>query len=65
MIERFYRMAMAPDKVALKILRAVERNQLRVLICPETRAADWAKRLFPAGVHQLVARGYRRFGSLG
>jgi short-subunit dehydrogenase len=65
MIEQFERMAMTPEKAAAKILRAVEHNRLRVLICPESRAADWAKRLFPAAVHHLVARGYQRFGSLG
>ncbi len=65
MIERFDRMAMTPEKAAGKILRAVERNKLRVVICPEARVADWAKRLFPAGVHQWVSSGYRRFGSLG
>ena len=65
MILRFDRMAMSPEKVAAKILDAALRNELRVVICPEARVADWAKRLFPAGVHQLVARGYRRFGSLG
>ncbi len=63
MISRFDRMAMMPEKAATKILRAVERNQLRVVIAPEARAADWAKRLFPSGVHRLVARGYRRMGS--
>ncbi len=65
MMERFDRLAMSPEKAAAQILRAVERDQLRVLICPESRAADWAKRLFPSAVHHLVARGYRRFGSLG
>ena len=65
MVERFERMTTPPDKVARAILRAVERNQLRVLICPETHAADWVKRLAPDVVHRLVERGYRRFGSLG
>ncbi|MCX5740097.1 MAG: SDR family NAD(P)-dependent oxidoreductase [Proteobacteria bacterium] len=57
MILRFDRMAMSPEKAAAKILDAALRNKLRVVICPETRVADWAKRLFPAGVHQLVERG--------
>lgn len=65
MIERFDKMAMSSEKAAAKILRAVERDRLRVLICPEAHAADWAKRLFPAAVHRAVAYGYRRFGSLG
>jgi short-subunit dehydrogenase len=63
MIEQFDRMAMTPEKAAAKILRAVERDRLRIVICPEARAADLAKRLFPAAVHHLVARGYRRFAS--
>jgi len=62
---RFDRMAMTPEKAAALILRAVERDKLRVMICPEARAADWAKRLFPAGVHRILAYGYQRFGSLG
>ena len=65
MAERFERMAMPPDEVARRILRAVERNDLRVVICREAVAADWVKRLLPAGVHHLVAWGYRRVGSLG
>jgi hypothetical protein len=65
MMEQFDRMAMTPEKAAAQILRAVERNRLRVVICPEARAADWAKRLLPASIHHLVAFGYRRFGSLG
>jgi hypothetical protein len=58
-------MAMSPETAAAKILRAVERDELRVLICPESHVTDWAKRLFPAAVHHLVALGYRNFGSLG
>lgn len=65
MIERFEKMAMPPEAAARRILRAVERNKLRVVISREARAADWAKRLAPAGVHRLVSWGYRRFGSLG
>jgi short-subunit dehydrogenase len=62
MIDLFDRMAMSPEKAASQILRAVERNRLRVVICPEARATDWAKRLFPTSVHHLVELGYRRFG---
>jgi short-subunit dehydrogenase len=65
MAERFDRMAMSPEKAARKILRAVERDKLRVVICPEAHAADWAKRLFPAGVHRILGYGYQRLGSLG
>ena len=65
MIERFDRMAIAPEQAAAQILRAVERNRMRVVICPEAHAADWAKRVAPVAVHRLVAWGYRRFGPLG
>lgn len=62
-IERFGRQAMAPERVAERIVRGVERGEMRVRICRETFVVDWAKRLFPAGVHRLVRRGYRRLGS--
>ena len=65
MIERFDRLAMAPEKAAARILQAVERNRLRVVICPEAHAADWAKRIAPVAVHRLVAWGFRRIGTLG
>lgn len=65
MIERFERMAMEPDEAARRILRAVERDDLRVVICREAVATDWIKRLLPAGVHPLVAWAYRRNGALG
>jgi NAD(P)-dependent dehydrogenase (short-subunit alcohol dehydrogenase family) len=65
MIERFERQTVAPEVVAERIARGIERGELRVRVCRETFAIDWAKRLFPAGVHQLVRAGYRRFGSLG
>jgi short-subunit dehydrogenase len=65
MVERFEKRTMDPAEAARRILRAVERNELRAVICREARVADWAKRLAPAGVHRLVAWGYRRFGSLG
>ena len=64
MIERFERRALAPGVVAEQIVRGVERDALRVRVCRETYVVDWAKRLFPSGVHRLVRTGYRRFGSL-
>jgi NAD(P)-dependent dehydrogenase (short-subunit alcohol dehydrogenase family) len=65
MVERFERQTVAPELVAERIARGVERGALRVRVCRETYAVDWAKRLFPAGVHRLVRAGYRRFGALG
>lgn len=65
MAERFERQTVAPEVVAERIARGVERNELRVRVCRETFAVDWAKRLAPTAVHHLVRLGYRRFGSLG
>ena len=45
--ERFDRLAMPPETAAERILRAVERDRQRVVICPEARATDWLKRLDP------------------
>jgi short-subunit dehydrogenase len=65
MIERFERSAVAPEVVAEQIARGVERGALRVRVCRETYAVDWAKRLFPSGVHRLVRAGYRRYAPIG
>jgi NAD(P)-dependent dehydrogenase (short-subunit alcohol dehydrogenase family) len=65
MVEVFDRRMLAPEVVAERIARGVERGVLRVRVCRETYAVDWAKRLFPSAVHHLVRAGYRRFGSLG
>ncbi len=60
MAERFERRAMAPERVAERIVRGVERGEMRVRVCRETFVADWVKRLFPVTAHRLVRRGYRR-----
>lgn len=60
MMERFEKNALAPEQVARQILRAVEKDRMRVVICPEARAADWIKRIAPVAVHRVVAWGYRR-----
>lgn len=65
LIERFDASAIPPEEAARQILRGVERNRMRVVICREARVTDWAKRLAPAGVHRLVAWGYRRFAARG
>lgn len=65
MVERFEKSTKPPEDVARAILRAVEANRLRVLVCPEAHATDWIKRLAPTSVHRLVAWGYRRMGSIG
>jgi short-subunit dehydrogenase len=45
-----------PEHAAAKILQAVERNRMRLRICPETLVLDWLKRLLPTGVQALIAR---------
>lgn len=62
-IARFDRHAVAPERAAERIVRGVERGEMRVRVCRETYVADWAKRLFPVAVHRLVRRGYRRMAS--
>lgn len=59
-IETFERFGTEPAVVARRILRAIERNQLRVLITPESRALDFAKRVFPVGTQRLVRRFWSR-----
>ncbi len=60
-IDYFDRHTMPPERAAEKIIRAVERNQLRVRICAETYVTDWAKRLFPSLTQRAVAWAYRRW----
>jgi short-subunit dehydrogenase len=62
-IARFDRHALEPRIAAERIVRGIERGAMRVRVCRETFAIDWAKRLAPAAVHRLVRRGYRRIGA--
>jgi NAD(P)-dependent dehydrogenase (short-subunit alcohol dehydrogenase family) len=64
MVERFDRFAMPPERAAERILRAVERNRPRVVICREAHAADWLKRIAPAASQRLLAAIHRRAGAL-
>ena len=59
-IETFERFGSEPEVVARRIVRAIERNQLRVLITPESRVLDFAKRVFPVGTQRLVRRLWSR-----
>jgi short-subunit dehydrogenase len=58
--KRFDRYAMAPERAAAKIVRAIEKNQHRVRIGRETYLLDWAKRLFPVLTQKAIATGYER-----
>ena len=63
-IESFDRMAMDPARAAEQILRAVERNRMRVTICREARISDWLKRLAPTATQRLVHRAIQRVGPI-
>jgi short-subunit dehydrogenase len=65
MVERFERMAMDPELVAERIVRAVERGRMRVLVCRETFVIDWLKRAFPVSIHGLLRWAFRRLGPVG
>jgi short-subunit dehydrogenase len=63
-IELFERFGMPPEAAAERIVRAVERNQMRVLICREAYAADWLRRLAPTASQWLLAAVARRGGRI-
>jgi NAD(P)-dependent dehydrogenase (short-subunit alcohol dehydrogenase family) len=63
-VERFDRLAMLPERAAEEILRGVEQNRMKLLICRETRFADRLKRLAPSGSQHLLAALSRRFGPI-
>jgi NAD(P)-dependent dehydrogenase (short-subunit alcohol dehydrogenase family) len=50
----------SPEFTAEKIVRAIEKDQLRVAVGREAIITDWAKRLFPVLTQRLVAWRYRR-----
>ena len=49
-----------PDAVAVAILHGIERNKLRVRVRPESILTDWLKRLFPIGIHRLIATRWKK-----
>jgi len=62
-VVEFERVArMSPERAAQRIVRAVERNKMRLRLGPETYVIDWVKRLFPVFPHRaLVLSAFRRF----
>lgn len=58
--EIFDSRGLEPEVAAARIVRAVERGRLRLLIAREARLGDWLKRLFPALTERIIARSYRR-----
>jgi len=49
-----------PDTVAVAILRGIEKNKLRVRVRLESVLSEWGKRLFPVGIHRIIARYWKR-----
>lgn len=56
----FARRGKPPEEVARRIVQGIERNQLRVVVCPEAHVFDWAKRLLPVTTQRLVRRFWQR-----
>jgi short-subunit dehydrogenase len=54
-LDRWYeKNAVRPEKAAAAVIRAIERGTPRLLIAPETRFADWVKRLMPVRGNRIV-----------
>jgi len=45
------RFGMAPEKLAAKVVRAVQRNRMRVRIGFDSYLTEWAKRILPVAIH--------------
>jgi short-subunit dehydrogenase len=63
--EAVQRWGHSAESAARKIVRAIERNQKRVLIGPEAYLIDWLKRLLPVSTHRLLTAIYLRSASTG
>ena len=53
------RFGMRPERVATAILRAIERNQTRVVIGPDAHLIWWSKRVAPRLFSSVLGRFYR------
>jgi NAD(P)-dependent dehydrogenase (short-subunit alcohol dehydrogenase family) len=49
-----------PDAVAVAILRGIEKNKLRVRVRPESVVSEWLKRIFPVGIHRVIATQWEK-----
>lgn len=49
-----------PDAVAVAIVRGIEKNRLRVRVRPESVISEWLKRLFPVGIHRVIATQWEK-----
>ena len=50
----------SPDTVAQAIIKGIEKNKLRVRVRPESIVTEWAKRIFPVGLHRWIARRWEK-----
>ena len=57
LMERF---GMPPEKLAVKVVKAVQDNQMQIRIGWDSFLGDWLKRLFPRGIHRLFQWGFKR-----
>ena len=55
---------MPSERAAEIIIRAVERNKLRVLVGLDSKIANFLKQIFPVGFQRLLTWAYRRSGML-
>jgi len=60
MFDLINKFAMSPDKAAEKIISAVERKKMRVLVGIDAHLVDWVKRLLPVSFHYLLAWAFKR-----
>lgn len=59
----FARRGTPPEVVADRIVRAILRDKLRVVVCPEAHVLDWMKRVLPVGTQRLVRRFWSGYDS--
>jgi short-subunit dehydrogenase len=54
-----------PDKAGKAIVRAIERNQRRVLVGGDARASQWLSRAFPDGLHSALTFAFKKSNVTG
>ncbi len=57
---RMDRFGSPPETVARRIVRAIRRDEVRVVIGAESRLTDWVKRLLPSTTTRFIARSYAK-----
>jgi short-subunit dehydrogenase len=63
MAARVARFAIPPERVADRIVGAIERRKLRIRVGPDAVALEVVKRILPVGVLRASGWAYRRWGS--